>query len=218
MQPNRQSGFSLIELAVVLVIIGIILGAILKGQDLINSSKVKKVQSDMSSIETMLWSYYDRKGRWPGDCDIDGLVGFQPVNAVSPAAALDNSATDPSTISCDAATPAEDQNTAFADLRAAKLAPTSTVNAQLASHMANGVFNIGYADDTTNGLQANVIVAYDVPAWMAKMMDVSTDGQEDGATGRIRRWDSGVNGGTWPTTALDESSVAVAYYYDKILP
>ena len=38
---SRQSGFTLVEIAIVLVIIGLLLGGVLKGQELINSAKVK---------------------------------------------------------------------------------------------------------------------------------------------------------------------------------
>ena len=40
---KKQSGFTLIELAIVLVIIGLLLGGVLKGQELINSAKVKNM-------------------------------------------------------------------------------------------------------------------------------------------------------------------------------
>ena len=43
---RQQSGFTLVEIAIVLVIIGLLLGGILKGQELINSAKAK---SDMES-------------------------------------------------------------------------------------------------------------------------------------------------------------------------
>jgi prepilin-type N-terminal cleavage/methylation domain-containing protein len=38
---SRQAGFTLVEIAIVLVIIGLLLGGVLKGQELINSAKVK---------------------------------------------------------------------------------------------------------------------------------------------------------------------------------
>ncbi|MDH5302070.1 MAG: prepilin-type N-terminal cleavage/methylation domain-containing protein [Gammaproteobacteria bacterium] len=219
-RKSNQSGFTLIELAVVLVIIGIILGAVLKGQELINSSKVKKVQSDIHSMETMMLNYYDRKGRWPGDCNLDGNVGFTlPNNSV--ATALNAVATDPSAISCEATSPVENQDTAFADLRAAGVAPRSTTNASLGKHVLDGAYNIGYTRDTATGATANAIVAYGIPSWMAKMIDVATDGAENGKSGRVRRWDqldSGINGGTWPLSTADSTPVALVYFYDRTLP
>lgn len=70
-----QKGFSLIELAIVLVIIGIILGAVLKGQDLIQNARNKKFINDVKSWEMALWSFQDRKGRFPGDSDKNGVIG-----------------------------------------------------------------------------------------------------------------------------------------------
>ena len=42
---NKQGGFTLVEIAIVLVIIGLLLGGVLKGQELINSAKVKNMAS-----------------------------------------------------------------------------------------------------------------------------------------------------------------------------
>jgi prepilin-type N-terminal cleavage/methylation domain-containing protein len=47
---NKQSGFTLIEIAIVLVIIGLLLGGVLKGQELINSAKVKNFATDFRNI------------------------------------------------------------------------------------------------------------------------------------------------------------------------
>ncbi|MCX7173912.1 MAG: prepilin-type N-terminal cleavage/methylation domain-containing protein, partial [Proteobacteria bacterium] len=47
---RKQSGFTLIEIAIVLVIIGLLLGGVLKGQELINSAKVKNFAQDFKSI------------------------------------------------------------------------------------------------------------------------------------------------------------------------
>ncbi len=44
---SQQSGFTLVEIAIVLVIIGLLLGGILKGQELINSAKVKNLANDI---------------------------------------------------------------------------------------------------------------------------------------------------------------------------
>lgn len=71
-----QKGFTLIELAIVLVIIGIILGAVLKGQDLIEGAKVKRVIAFSNKWEAPIWTFYDKKGYFPGDTDAtkDGLI------------------------------------------------------------------------------------------------------------------------------------------------
>ncbi|MCX7627943.1 MAG: prepilin-type N-terminal cleavage/methylation domain-containing protein [Methylophilaceae bacterium] len=64
---KKQSGFTLIELAIVLVIIGLLLGGVLKGQELINSAKVKNLASDFRNTQVALYGYQDRFKAIPGD-------------------------------------------------------------------------------------------------------------------------------------------------------
>jgi len=64
---KKQSGFTLIELAIVLVIIGLLLGGVLKGQELINSAKVKNMASDFRNIQVQIYSYQDKFRALPGD-------------------------------------------------------------------------------------------------------------------------------------------------------
>ncbi len=64
---RTQTGFTLVEIAVVLVIIGLLLGGVLKGQELINSAKVKSLINDFRSVSTMIYAYQDRFRFFPGD-------------------------------------------------------------------------------------------------------------------------------------------------------
>ena len=79
--PRRfaQSGFTLVEMAIVLVIIGLLLGGVLKGQELIENARVKDVANMMNGITAAYNSYIDRYGRLPGD---DGpLTGTGNIRA-----------------------------------------------------------------------------------------------------------------------------------------
>ncbi|QJR13282.1 prepilin-type N-terminal cleavage/methylation domain-containing protein [Usitatibacter palustris] len=63
----QQSGFTLVEIAIVLVIIGLLLGGILKGQELINSAKVKNLANDFRIIPTYIYAFQDKFKSLPGD-------------------------------------------------------------------------------------------------------------------------------------------------------
>lgn len=66
MKANQQ-GFTLVEIAIVLVIIGLLLGGVLKGQELINSAKAKSLVNDFRTISTAIYAYQDRFRFMPGD-------------------------------------------------------------------------------------------------------------------------------------------------------
>ncbi len=62
-----QSGFTLVEIAIVLVIIGLLLGGVLKGQELIENAKVKNAVNDLNGVTAAYNGYLDRFKRIPGD-------------------------------------------------------------------------------------------------------------------------------------------------------
>ncbi len=64
---KRNQGFTLVEIAIVLVIIGLLLGGILKGQEMITQAKIKNVIADMSGVSAAMYGYQDRYKALPGD-------------------------------------------------------------------------------------------------------------------------------------------------------
>jgi prepilin-type N-terminal cleavage/methylation domain-containing protein len=64
---RAQSGFTLIEIAIVLVIIGLLIGGVLQGQQLIENSRVRAAVNDINGVQTAMYSYRDRYDRLPGD-------------------------------------------------------------------------------------------------------------------------------------------------------
>ena len=67
MVNKKQSGFTLVEIAIVLVIIGLLLGGILKGQELINSARVRNMADQNSGIQAAYFGFIDRYRQVPGD-------------------------------------------------------------------------------------------------------------------------------------------------------
>ena len=64
---SAQKGFTLIEIAIVLVIIGLLLGGGLKGQSMIENAKVKALANEMRGVATMVYAYQDKFRAIPGD-------------------------------------------------------------------------------------------------------------------------------------------------------
>jgi prepilin-type N-terminal cleavage/methylation domain-containing protein len=65
-KKSTEAGFTLVEIAIVLVIIGLLLGGILKGQEMITQAKIKNVINDFNGISVAVTSYQDRYRALPG--------------------------------------------------------------------------------------------------------------------------------------------------------
>jgi len=64
---RKHSGFTLIEIAIVLVIIGLLLGGVLKGQELITSARVRNLISQQDGVKAAYFGFLDRFRALPGD-------------------------------------------------------------------------------------------------------------------------------------------------------
>jgi prepilin-type N-terminal cleavage/methylation domain-containing protein len=64
---RNQSGFTLVEIAIVLVIIGLLLGGVLKGQEMIENGRIKSVVNDMVGVSAAHNAYLDRFHAIAGD-------------------------------------------------------------------------------------------------------------------------------------------------------
>ena len=80
---KRQQGFTLVEIAIVLVIIGLLLGGILKGQEMITQAKIKNVIADFSGVSAAYHGYQDRYRAIPGDDPNAATRWTVPTAAVS---------------------------------------------------------------------------------------------------------------------------------------
>jgi prepilin-type N-terminal cleavage/methylation domain-containing protein len=67
MQSKAQAGFTLVEIAIVLLVVGLLLGGVMKGQALIDSAKVKNLAQDLRTVPAMIHAYQDRFRALPGD-------------------------------------------------------------------------------------------------------------------------------------------------------
>ena len=97
MQQNKQSGFTLVELAIVLVIIGLIVGGVLAGQPMIRNAELRSVISDRDSILAAVGTFQTRFNALPGDMrDATKYFGAQNADHAT-CIALTTAPTDTST-------------------------------------------------------------------------------------------------------------------------
>lgn len=72
----KQHGFTLIELSIVLVIIGLIAGGILVGQDLIKAATIRSSVKQLDQYNSAVNTFRDKYGALPGDVTPAKIVRF----------------------------------------------------------------------------------------------------------------------------------------------
>lgn len=70
-----KNGFTLIELAIVIVIIGLLVAGVLQGKALIRTSELNSIVSEIKAIESGIYLYRDKYNALPGD-DMQALTKF----------------------------------------------------------------------------------------------------------------------------------------------
>jgi prepilin-type N-terminal cleavage/methylation domain-containing protein len=81
---NLQRGFSLVEAAIVLVIVGLLIGGILRGQELIASARVRNVIDQVRAVQVAYYGFQDRYNALPGDLTVTqaGMINSKAAAAV----------------------------------------------------------------------------------------------------------------------------------------
>jgi len=178
---KQQSGFTLVEVAIVMVIIGLLLGGVLKGQEVITNARLKNVNNDFSGISAAIYSYQDRYAALPGDDiaadahtgaatngDGDGLFDV----AFVPAAAGDES------------------SLVWSHLRSAGLIAGDATSVIPPTNAFGGITGISTGDLTgavndTNGITGIHVGFSQIEGNMAVILDTQND-DGNGNTGTVR--------------------------------
>jgi prepilin-type N-terminal cleavage/methylation domain-containing protein len=161
-----QKGFTLVELAIVMVIIGLMIGAVLKGQAMIDDAKQKRLMNDLQGISAAYFTYYDRYNAIPGDDT--STHGWTGVSAGNGDGFIGGSATNPD---------GESQE-AWQALRYAGLIsgdPTSTGKASLPGHSYGGKYGLSNRSFGSAVGTKNYILVDNVAGTVAETIDIKFD-------------------------------------------
>ena len=157
-----QKGFTLVEIAIVLIIIGLLIGGIIKGQAMIKNAKVKRLVGDFDGMRAAVLTYQDKFGMLPGDEN----------DPNSPTGDSNNGDNDGRFDETD--------GWELQDMRLAKIIPGTGTT--LAQNAFGGTMRVDYYNLSGND---NYIIATNIPAEICQEIDSKYD---DGVrtTGEIR--------------------------------
>lgn len=184
---QKQQGFTLIEIAIVLVIIGLLLGGVLKGQELITQAKIKNVANDLNGVSAAYYGYQDRYRAIPGD---DPNAATRWTAAVTTAGSGDG-------VVAVTGTPPE-SSLFWQHLRLAGFISGPTANPAGQTPPTNsvgGTTTVQTGVFGATGLQGLVVCTSNLPAAIANAIDSQFD-DGIGTSGQVR-------GGTTTTAATN---------------
>ena len=209
-----QSGFTLVEIAIVLVIIGLLLGGVLKGQELIEQSKIKRVVNDFNNISAAFATYQDRYKSLPGD-DINAATRWTTVIGGATAATAGNgdNIMTATLAQVFTGTAANEGGLAWQHLRASGLVSGDMGTAATSTTPEQTPFNSSYGfgvSATAFALGIAPTFCASLPPKAAEQLDRQLDDGRPG-TGKIR---AGVATAVKNTAPVAGAQVATAVYVD----
>ena len=228
---RNQRGFTLVEIAIVLVIIGLLLGGILKGQELINSARVRNLADTNSGIQAAYYGFIDRYRQVPGDMTspqatdaigtnitVGGNGNGQVGGSATPAPAADWEEASALWVHL---TLAGFLQGTFTGGKTSAATYATTGDEGGPRNAFNGLMLLGrgrdYATDdgttfadpvNTNPVRLHLIIGDNVPVDIARELDVKVDDQRPG-TGTLRMAAPPTGGITWGAIAEASGTTCV---------
>ena len=183
---RHQSGFTLIEIAIVLVIIGLLLGGILKGQELITQGRIRNVANDFQAMTAGINLYQDRYRSLPGD-DAGANARWNTTtsgNGDGQIAGAYNTTTS-----------TDESRLFWQHLRLAGLVGGATTDVTQPANSASGITGV---QNGGMGLSSVVVCSNNLPAKIAQAIDSQFD-DGNAMTGSVRGQTGTIVSTTAPT-------------------
>lgn len=210
-EAKGEKGFTLVEMALVLIIIGIIIGAIVKGNDLVRSAEQKRIYTKfLGDWRLSYLNFYDRTGRILGDtwdtnaspaaAGQDGMADTSGGTAAAPVATTGQAALVTSTSTAD-----------YLGLSDAGLqAPVTNVPSvayqyrYVDSDGNSHLLDVSFAWDGTDNY--NYMQIENMPGELAMALDTMIDGAADGTQGEFRHATADATYAAWPAPTVDAAN------------
>lgn len=216
MKSRIQKGFTLVEIAIVLVIVGLLIGGVLKGQEMITNAKLKRVESDNAGIAAAMFSYQDRYLQLPGDDNAakDRFTTYSAVTAANvngDASGTVDGVWNANNIPDISATAGVESDKFFAHLRAAGLMSGGGLDATKPTNAYGGQIGI---QDGAIGISGHVTIFGAIEGPIARIIESRLDdGSPD--SGRIQSNltsdDDMSDTVTAPTSYVDDERYDIAF-------
>jgi len=188
-----QRGFTLVEIAMVLVIVALLMGGVLRGQELVTQARIRDVMNDLSGVSAAYHFYYDRYKALPGD-DPNAAARWAAFsaksgggNGVVSGKYMDAAPADPAS---GAFTVDNSQNEALAfwwHLRLAGFVAGPAEGPGAATQPSNAVGGILGVQSTGLNLSSLIVCESNIPDKMAGAVDTQLDDQRPN-TGLVRAY------------------------------
>ncbi|PCJ36553.1 MAG: prokaryotic N-methylation site [Cellvibrionales bacterium] len=191
-RSTRQSGFTLVEIAIVLVIIGLILGGVLKGQVLIDNAKYKNFVKDIESYRAGVYTFQDTYRALPGDIGVVTALGADTAGNGDGVIDDDQCTTD-----------GDESCLVWSHLRYAGIIagdPELEDATAPPNHTYGGQVNAIATGDWTNGINGIRILTLGIPGDVAQRYDNEFD-DGNAITGSVVRFEAGESSETYGLTA-----------------
>ena len=207
---SSEAGFTLVEIAIVLVIIGLLLGGILKGQEMITQAKIKNAINDFNGVTVAVTSYQDRYRALPGD-DGNATTRWTTQNPASGNGDGVIAGKYNATVAGAAPVTAEESNLFWQHLRIAGFVPGLTTGAGSGAQPLNAAAGMVGVQNAVNpgiglGFTGLTLCSSNIPDKVAIAIDTQAD-DSNSATGQIRAQSQ--TSGVPPVTVQNPASAYV---------
>ena len=205
-RPCNERGFSLVEAAIVLIVIGIILAAVLQGRSLIESAEYKSFGQQVREYRGAFHNFRDRYNALPGDF-ADASERLESSQPDGNGNGLIGDSSDGDWPGC--SDPDDEPCMAWQHLRAAGMLggnPDTEGGQAAPEHPFGGVIASFFTGSGNNGEFGHKLLIRDVPVGIAARFDTDADDERcDGGRITGQTCDSGSD---WPS---GQATVDVVY-------